>query len=170
MFSLRRVALAVLIIASTIGAVAGDSWVVRDDGIGPVKIGMSLSELSIVLREKLSMPEEKDDQSCFYVDSSKHAGIGFMVLDGRVARIDVDSPGVRTSKGIQVGDSAARALRVYGPKLKIEPHFYTSPEGHYLTIYSSDSRYGIRFETDNGKIDMFYAGTSAAISLVEGCS
>jgi hypothetical protein len=170
MISPQRVALAVLIIVSSIATVADDSWVVRDDGIGPVKIGMSLSEMNNVLHEKWTMPEDKNEQSCFYVDSAKHADIGFMILDGRLARIDVDRPGVRTAKGIQVGDSEARALRVYGPNLKVEPHFYTSPEGHYLTIYSSDSRYGIRFETDSGKINMFYAGTSAAISLVEGCS
>jgi hypothetical protein len=170
MISPKRVALAVFVIASTIATVADDSWVIRDKGIGPVKIGMSLPELNTVLREKFSMPENKDGQSCFYVDSAKHAGIGFMILDGRLARIDVVRPGVRTAKGIQVGDSEARALEVYGPKLKIEPHFYTAPQGHYLTIRSSDSRYGIRFETDNGMIDMFYAGTSAAISLVEGCS
>jgi hypothetical protein len=170
MISPKRVALAILIIASTITALADDSWVIRDRGIGPIKIGMSLSEINTVLHEKLSMPESKDEQSCFYVDSAKHAGISFMILDGRLARIDVGRPGVRTAEGIQVGDSEARALKVYGPKLKTEPHFYTGPGGHYLTIRSIDSRYGIRFETDNGKIDMFYAGTSAAISLVEGCS
>jgi hypothetical protein len=170
MFSPKKVALAVLIIASAVGAADDDSWVIRDNGIGPVKIGMSLSELNTVLREKFSMPENKDDQSCFYVDSAKHAGIGFMILDGRLARIDVGRPGVHTAKGIQVGDSEVLALKVYGPKLIIEPHFYTSPEGHYLTIRSSDSRYGIRFETYKGKIDMFYVGTSAAINLVEGCS
>jgi len=170
MISLLRVVLAVLIVVSTIATVADDSWVVRDDGIGPAKIGMSLSEINNVLREKWSMPEDKDEQSCFYVDSAKHAGIGFMILDSRLARIDVDRPGVRTAKGIQVGDSEAHTLRVYGPKLKIEPHFYSGPEDHYLTIYSGDNRCGIRFETDKGKINMFYAGTSAAISLVEGCS
>jgi len=170
MISPKKMVLTVLIIASAIAAVADDSWVVRDDGIGPVRIGMSLSEINSVLHEKWSMPENKDDQSCFYVDSARHAGMGFMILDGRLARIDVDRPGVRAEKGIQVGDSEARALKVYGPKLKIEPHFYSGPEGHYLTIRSGDSRYGTRFETENGKMDVFYAGTSAAISLVEGCS
>lgn len=167
---LKRMVVAVLIVASITGAVADDSWVVRDNGIGPARIGMRLSELNTVLREKFSMPESKDEQSCFYVEPTKHAGIGFMILDGRLARVDVYTPGVRTVKGIRVGDSETRALKIYGPKLKTEPHFYTGPEGHYLTIHSSDGRYGIRFETENGKIDRFYAGTSAAISFVEGCS
>jgi hypothetical protein len=55
MFSTKRMALAVLIIASAVGAATDDSWVIRDNGIGPVKIGKSLSELNTVLREKFSM-------------------------------------------------------------------------------------------------------------------
>lgn len=149
---------------------ADDSWVIRGKRFGPVKIGMRLPELNALLHEKFSIPENKDDQSCLYLVPTKHADIGLMILGGRLARIDVDKPGVRTAEGIQVGDSEAHALKVYGAKLKIEPHFYNAPEGHYLTIRSSDERYGIRFETDNGKIYRFYAGTSAAISLVEGCS
>jgi hypothetical protein len=39
---------------------------------------------------------------------------------------------------------------------------------HYLTIRSDDRHYGVRFETDQGKITMFYAGTYEAIQYVEG--
>ena len=53
--------------------------------------------------------------------------------------------------------------------LKVEPHNYTAPEGHYLTVLASNGRYGIRFETDEGKIVKFYAGQLQAIALVEGC-
>jgi len=37
-----------------------------------------------------------------------------------------------------------------------------------LTL-ANDRRYGIRFETDTGKILMFYVGTYEAIQYVEGC-
>ena len=148
---------------------ATHEWVVRFDGTGPVKIGMNLSELNSALHEKFVMPQDKEEQECFYVEQPKHPGVAFMIEEGHVTRVDVNRPGISTAEGIKVGDFEARAMRVYGNKLKIEPHYYTAPEGHYLTVLSDNQRYGIRFETDEGKIVSFYAGQRQAITYVEGC-
>lgn len=161
--------LSVLAVVSIGTSLASDVWVLHEDGIGPVKVGMSLSQLNTVLHEKFSMPGSKDDQGCFYVNPTKNPHVAFMIEDGRLARIDVDGPGVATAEGIQVGDSEARALQVYGSRLKVEPHAYTGPEGHYLTVRSKSGRYGIRFETDKGKIETFYAGRFEAVQYIEGC-
>jgi hypothetical protein len=91
-----------------------------------------------------------------------------MILDGRVARVDVTALGVRTTAGIQVGDSEARARRTYGARMTVTPHAYDD-NGHYLTVRSPDGEYGIRFETDGRKITGFYAGTYDAIQYIEGC-
>ena len=165
----RSKAIAVLAILLAGTCMADDNWVVRPDGVGPVKIGENLSQLNTLLHEKFSMPESKTDQGCFYVNPSSHPHLKFMMVDGRLARVDVDAPGVSTVKGIQVGDSEAHALQVYGPAMKVEPHKYTGPEGHYLTVRSSSGRFGIRFETDKGKIQRFYAGRFEAVQYVEGC-
>jgi hypothetical protein len=168
--NLRKMrALAILAIASAVTPVPSHSWVVREDGVGPVKIGMSLPELNTLLHEKFSMPNSKEEQKCFYVAPAKHPHVAFMIGDGRLVRVDVDGPGVPTVEGVQVGESEKHALEVYGPRLKVEPHAYTGPEGHYLTIQSSGGRYGIRFETEKGKIERFYAGRYEAIQYIEGC-
>jgi hypothetical protein len=142
--------------------------VVHFDGAGPIKIGMTLSQLNTVLHEKSSLPDASDEQGCFYINPSKHPHIALMIIDGRLARIDVEKPGLSTSEGIQVGDSESRALKVYDHRLKVEAHQYIDT-GHYLTVRSKDTRFGIRFETDQGKITMFYAGRYDAIQYVEGC-
>jgi len=92
------------------------------------------------------------------------------MLDGRVARVDVDNAVTPTAEGIHNGDSEARALQVYGTRLKVEPHAYLPESGHFLTLFSQDRKYGIRFETEDGKITRYYAGTTQAISFIEGCS
>jgi hypothetical protein len=161
--------LAVLAVVSISMSLASDNWVVRWNGVGPVKIGMNLSELSTVLHETFSMPNAKEDQGCFYVTPAKHPHVAFMIESARLVRINVDGPGERTAEGLPVGDSEERALQLYGPRLKVEPHAYTGPEGHYLTVRSSSGRYGIRFETEKGKIARFYAGSIEAIQYVEGC-
>jgi len=148
--------------------VASDTWVVREDGVGPVKIGMSLSQLNTVLREQFPMPADKHDQACFYVNPKRRPHISFMIENGHLARVDVESPGVSTSSGIQVGDSESQVLKVYGSRLKVQPHQYIG-SGHYLTARSKDGRFGVRFETDQGKTTMFYTGRYNAIQYVEGC-
>jgi hypothetical protein len=148
-------------------AAASDVWTVRADGVGSVEIGMSLSELNGILHESFSMPSEQSAQGCFYVNAKKHPGLSFMIENGSLARIDVRNRGVATSKGIKVGDSEARVSEVYGAGLIIDPHKYTN--GHYLTLRSSDGKFGIRFETENGKVTMFYGGRYDAIQYVEGC-
>src|SRR5579864_3007588 len=147
------------------GSVAADTWFVREDGVGSAKIAMTLAQLSAVLHEKFSMPSEKSDQGCFYVSPRGRRHISFMIEDGRLVRVDVDAPGISTSSGIQVGDSEAHAREVYGSKIEVTDHKYIDT-GHYLTARSADGRYGVRFETDKGKITMFYAGTYDAIQYV----
>ncbi len=150
-------------------ASAADTWIVREDGVGPTKIGMSLAQLSAVLHEKFSPPADKEDQGCFYVNPSKHPQIAFMIENGRLVRVDVDREGLSTSEGIQVGDSESHALKVYGHLLKVEPRAFMEEEGHFLTASSRDGRFGVRFETDHGKITGFYAGRYKAIQYIEGC-
>ncbi|MFI5094835.1 MAG: hypothetical protein ACHQIK_15445 [Candidatus Acidiferrales bacterium] len=164
----RLTILTALALVTVVATFADDSWVIREDGAGPVKIGMSLSQLNALLNEKFVMPAEKDDRACFYVSPKKQPKLSFMMLDGRLGRIDVEKPGVQTSTGIQVGDSEKHTFQIYGHRLKAEPHHYID-NGHYLTAKSDDGRFGIRFETEDGKITRYYAGKYEAIQYIEGC-
>lgn len=140
---------------------------IRYDGIGPVKIGMTPSQLRAVLHEPL-IEEDSGNDACYYVHTRGRKHLQFMIEDGKLARIDVNAPGIPTQTGIQVGDAEARVRQIYGDQLKVTDHKYIDT-GRYLTMRSSNYRYGIRFETDKGKVTTFYAGTYEAIQYVEGC-
>ena len=71
-----------LALASIAVLAADDAWIVREDGIGPVKVGMTLPQLNAVLGQKFAMPAAKDDQSCFDVQPAKHPHVSFMIEDG----------------------------------------------------------------------------------------
>ena len=166
----RTLAFACIVCTASIGTCAvGPVWIVRPDGIGPVRVGMTLTELNSVLHESFTMPADKEQQPCFYVNTDRHPGVGFMIQNRRVVRVDVDGPDTPTVEGVRVGDSEAKAMRAYGSRLNIEPNYY-QPQEKYLTIRSANRRYAIRFETDNGKIGRFYAGRLSAVLLIEGCS
>jgi hypothetical protein len=165
---LRKGLVAVVILIGV--SYAGDTWVIRPDGVGPVKIGMSLFQLNAALHERFSLPGNKEDQGCFYVNPKSHPVVAFMIEDGHLVRVDVNKPGIKTVEGVQVGDTEAQAQNIYGSSLKLEPSKYTGDEGgHYLTVQTADKHYGTRFETEKGRITEFYAGTYAAIQYVEGC-
>jgi hypothetical protein len=149
-------------------AAASKTWIVRMDGAGPVRIGMSLAQLNAALGENFSMPRDPDEQACFYAETAKQPDIGFMVEHGKVTRVDVTKRGLPTAAGIRVGDPEARVIKKYGRRLHVEPDAY-NPEGHYLTLSSADGRYGIRFETEHGQVTAFYAGEAHAIAYIEGC-
>ena len=91
-----------------------------------------------------------------------------MMLEGRLGRIEVKEPGIKTASGIQVADSEVKAQKAYGARRKVEPH-KDIDNGHSLTVRTSDGRRGIRFETEDGKITSYYAGRYDAIQFVEGC-
>jgi len=145
---LRLLLLAMVLVAVSL---ANHARVIREDGVGPVKIGMTLIPLSAALHQELAA-DERDVQGGFHLKASGHDNVSFMIIDGHVARVEVAAPGVRTSTGIQVGESEAQVHR-----------HRTLRDGRFSQCY------GIRFETDKGKITMFYAGNYDAIQYVEGC-
>lgn len=143
-------------------------WVVRADGIGPLKVGVSLATASRTLGEELRVTEA----GCDHVNpTTMPDGILLMVIDDTVARVEVDSTGIRTAEGAQVGDSESRVLELYGARARIEPHKYTYPDGHYVVVTPpSDTLHRLIFETFKGRVTNYRAGRVPAVQLVEGCS
>ena len=165
----KTTAIAILIFLSVDAARADREWVVRDNGVGPAKIGMTLQQLSKALHENFSRQIPNGEQ-CSFVSSSGHTDIGLMIENGKFVRTQIDHPGISTADGIQVGDTEALVKKTKGSRVKVEPQANDGPVRHYLTIQSTGGKYGIRFETDGTKVVMFYAGDYDAIQYIEGCA
>ena len=67
-----------------------------------MRIGMSLPQLNAMLHEKLPLPPAKDDPACFYVTTKKLPNLSFMMLEGRLARIDVRDPGEQRPRELKL--------------------------------------------------------------------
>lgn len=140
-------------------------------GFGPVRVGMTTAEAASALGAELKLlgPEM---QPCHYVQATERPGVAFMVIDGRIARVDVrpDSP-IRTAEGAAVGDSEERIHSLYPGRVEVQPHKYV--DGHYLIVRPaapSDSTYRIIFDTDGKKVTGYKAGRMPEVRWVEGCS
>ena len=122
---LRTLAVLAMLVFACCALGADDVWVVRQDGVGPAKIGTTLSQLKGVLHERLVEDDEPSStDACEFLEPAKHPGISFIILDGRFVRADVNSRGMATIEGIQVGDSESVTRRTYGPKMQVEPNQY----------------------------------------------
>ena len=94
-----------------------------------------------------------------------------MLASGVVARVDVDSAGIRTDAGITVGDSSAAVMRAYDGRISATPHKYVTG-GEYLTVrpaVSTDSTLRIVFEAESGRVTRYRSGRVPEVEWVERC-
>lgn len=146
-------------------------WVVRPESFGPVRFGAPLPAVSAAIGEEVR-PTYADFETCDYVrPKALPAHTMLMVINDTIVRVDVDSVGVRTAEGAQVGDSETSVLELYRGRISVEPHKYTGPEGHYLVVSSpGDTLHRIIFETDGQRVTGYRAGRRPAVEYVEGCA
>src|SRR5258708_6458297 len=98
-------------------------------GIGPVHTGMTETQVRKVLKNRLEFNDYEG--GCSYMTPDVK-GIAFMLLDSRVARVDVFEGSWRTVSGAGVGSSEDEIRRIY-PRVRTEQHHY-DPYGHYLMV------------------------------------
>ena len=94
-----------------------------------------------------------------------------MLVRGEVARVDVDSTGVRTAEGASIGDDAARLAELYAGRTTTTPHKYVS-DAQYVSVREtapSDSN-RIVFEVEKGRVTRYRAGRVPEVEWVERCS
>jgi hypothetical protein len=144
------------------------AWTVTPSGIGPVQVGTAASELANIAGE---VPQLSGGE-CEYVRPARlPSGVSLMIARGQVARIDVDSGGVRTAEGVAVGDSASRIAELYAGRTTTMPHKYV-PEAQYITARGpspADSANRIVFEVERGRVTRYRAGRIPEVEWVERC-
>lgn len=138
-------------------------------GYSLVRLGETARELALA-GDSIAAANPKHASCHFAHPAAFPPGAKLMLLDDVVARIDVDSTGIRTAEGAQVGDSEARIFELYRGRVASLPHKYLK-DGHNLVVWQPStvtSRYV--FETDGKKVIRYRVGRPPAIDLVEGCS
>jgi hypothetical protein len=145
------------------------AWVVTEQGFGPLHIGMTAAEAGEAIGTALASPPPGFEQ-CYIVRPENEPGdIAIMIVDGRVARVDVVGEFTSTAAGARVGDTEARIEMLYSGKIQKLPHKYTEG-GRYLIVGSEEATSRIVFETDGKTVTRYRAGKRPEVDWVEGCS
>lgn len=143
------------------------------DGIGPIRVGMTIQQAEASSRTRLLSQGGKLD-NCWYVKPQGGLrDISFMVIDGKIARVDINGNSrITTVRGAKIGDSEDRIKSLYPGQIRVTPHEYVQL-GHYLTFVpkdASDRQYRLVFETDGRRVKEFRSGRLPEVEYVEGCA
>ncbi|MBD2058000.1 hypothetical protein H6F88_18590 [Oculatella sp. FACHB-28] len=142
------------------------------NGIGPVRVGMTLAEAEQAARVPIPAADT-DDNGCGYTQPQGIENLLLMVTDNQIARVDVvrDST-IRTLNGAGIGNTRAEIEAMYPGQIEVSPHEYVQG-GHYLTYVPtdvSDRNYRIVFETDeNDIVTRLRSGKLPEVTWVETC-
>ncbi|WP_432559074.1 hypothetical protein [Granulicoccus sp. GXG6511] len=93
-----------------------DDAVIESDGVGPIRIGMSLSEARAHGWAARSEVCDKWDASPALIER----GLSFTFVDDELYEIWVHKPEFATAEGIKVGDTLTQVKAAYGTRLQTE--------------------------------------------------
>jgi len=147
-----------------------DASRVSPDGIGPVLIGMTVSEASRASGQELvrnSNNQAVESPRCYHV-WPEHGpnGLSFMVFNEHIARVEVSNELITAVSGAHVNESEAEILSMYqGVEVRQNRH---NPVWHNLIVFP-DSLRQLNFLTDGFRVVILMAGQMPAVQFVEGC-
>lgn len=145
-------------------------WRLTARGLGPVIVGMPLSEIAVTIGASPDFdPVERD---CGFLRApGAPAGVAFMIVAGHIVRVDVTDEGVQTAEGAGIGTTESELRTLYAGHLTEQPHKYT--DGRYLIVSPAgpdSATHRVIFETDGNVVTRLRGGRLPEVEWVEGCS
>jgi hypothetical protein len=143
-------------------------WTVSATAIGTTALGQPMADFA---RAQGTTVDTTVGAECeYWWPAGAPAGMTLMVDSGWVVRVDVDSAGARTAKGIGLGSTIAEVEAAY-PAAQSAPHKYNYDVGwRTLTVLEPDSTGAMVFEVDSTAVRQIHAGRLPYALWVERCS
>lgn len=167
---------------SSAPAIASDA--LTSQGWGPLKIGMTLAEVTAAMGPDAD-PNAiggPDPDSCDqFRPANAPEGMIVMIEAGKLTRISLTELSMlKTDKGLGLGDTAAAVKTAYGAAAQATPHKYQDAPAEYISVWDGGPRAepyvqdetarGLVYEIDGtGNVGAIHAG-GPSIQYVEGCA
>jgi hypothetical protein len=144
------------------------------NGIGPIRVGMTVDEASQAAGVRLVKGYAGlDENFCSYFKpQGEPKGINFMVTKGRIVRVDISNERVSTIKGAKIGDTEEEIFSIYPGQIRVIKNPLGGP-GNNLTFVprdAADSNYRLIFRTNDRRVKYFWSGQLPQVEYIEGCS
>ena len=147
----------------------------RLDGIGPIQVGMTLEEATTAAGVPVRIDPRTDlGRGCAHaLADGGPQEVRFMVVDGRIVRVEVGRSPILTLSGVGTGSTVDEVLATYPDRIRVQPNPYSGHLGGRDLLYVTDagsSHLGLIFETDGQRVRTFRSGFLGAVMAPEGCS
>jgi hypothetical protein len=156
-------------------ALSAPPGVVEPLGYGGVKMGMTLAQASSVFGPLRIDPTSTPDETggCTFAFPVGRRSPAFMLIDGKVERVDVRTRAIPARNGILVGDPVSKVYARFGRKhFVVSKHKY-DPNGTYIEVkpvLPAEQGHRLLFETSGGRVTQFRGGRLPAVRFIEGCA
>ncbi|HEX2053547.1 MAG TPA: hypothetical protein VHJ78_07490 [Actinomycetota bacterium] len=157
--------------------------------VGPVVVGMTIEQISaaagVALTRQPDFDQAMAEKNCAYVspstipgyipppDSGNKSPLAFMIVDGKLARIDILGGDFATAQGIKVGSEEKAVIDAYGNGEPLPPRAFIGPPYRYLTATpkeEEDKNYRMVFESDGAKVVNYRVGQLPQVENRQGCT
>jgi len=142
------------------------------NGIGPVNIGMTVEQASQAAGIQLVPFEPNPNRICaYYKLAGEPDGVFFMVTNGRIARVEIETDDITTVSGAKIPDTKESVQSLYGGNLQVS-NLPNSTEDQVLTLVpnsNQDKNLRLKFLTKRGRVNAMFAGKLPEVDYIEGC-
>lgn len=142
-------------------------------GFGPARFGDDEEAVRISWGRPLEKSGSEPDHCAYLLPEPRQAppGIAFMLVDGRFARYDIDTPRYTAPGGGVVGDDTATLRALHGERIAVQPHKYVDGGAVWVVTPPDGGAARLIFEIDaQGQVSRWRVGVPPGVFFVEGCS
>ncbi len=143
-------------------------------GLGPVRVGMTVEEATAAAGLAVIAPTDSAPAAspgCGFARVDGFDGVGFMLIDGVIARVDIFSGPTSTASGARIGSTEEEIKTLFPDVITVSPHQYV--DGNYLTLTPTAENltdFRVVFETDGQVVTSYRAGGTPQVEWIEGCA
>lgn len=128
-------------------------------GIDTVEFGMTVEEAQEAAGTPLVPLQADHDASCYEVRPQEGPpGLTFLVVDGRIERLDVTSGEISTRSGAGIGDPADQIKDLFGDRIDERVTTEGTSELVFVPEDEADAQFRIIFDTEERVVTAFRAG------------
>ena len=145
-------------------------------GYGPIRLGMTVTEVEDVVGLSFIANESTSDCKMMFFDNGFPSIRLLFEIRGnqrQLERIYIMEPSIKTKSGIGLGSTETEILSAYGDKMKTQPHKYSAESVYYYYVpvdkKDKDYRLNFDFNKTEDRVKFYSVGRDPAIFYVEGC-
>lgn len=142
------------------------------DRIGPVRLGMTLDEASQASKVSIKSQGKEESECEFAAPVKGPEGLGFWLVQGRIAAIQLRDGPVMTATGIKIGDPEQKVIDAHQGKIKISRRPSAVDQARKLQVVTADSsgnKLEMTFFSWQGKIGSIIVGRPIIDQRGKGC-